>query len=86
MYNVYRYPKGYRLYSHLFDYFDYSGINRAVHLYTTPKVYVCNISVSTSFEKNSEGNILFRRYFFYLIQIYNIKPNFHTHNTYIFYI
>lgn len=53
----YRYPKGYRIYSHLFDYFDYSGINRAVHLYTTPKVYICDITISTSFGNSSEGNM-----------------------------
>lgn len=55
--NICRYPNGYRIYSHEFDYFDYSGINRAVHLYTTPKSYVCDITVLTSFENNySEGN------------------------------
>jgi len=64
MYNVYSYPKGYRVYSHKFDYFDYSGINRAVHLYTTPKVYVCDISVLTRFQNNSEGNTLFCCIFF----------------------
>ncbi|XP_015374488.1 PREDICTED: beta-glucuronidase-like isoform X2 [Diuraphis noxia] len=53
--NTYKYPKDYRIYSHEFDYFDYSGINRAVYLYTTPKVYVCDITVLTSFGNNSEG-------------------------------
>lgn len=55
-FNIYRYPKDYKIYSHEFDYFDYSGINRAVQLYTTPKVYVCDINVLTSFGNNSEGN------------------------------
>lgn len=58
MYYLYRYPKGYRIYSHNFDYFDYSGINRAVHIYTTPKIYVCDITILTSFGNNSEGNVL----------------------------
>uniref|UniRef100_A0A2H8U010 Beta-glucuronidase n=3 Tax=Melanaphis sacchari TaxID=742174 RepID=A0A2H8U010_9HEMI len=53
--NTYKYPKNYTIYSHEFDYFDYSGINRAVHLYTTPKVYVCDITVFTNFGNNSEG-------------------------------
>jgi len=56
--HIFRYPKGYRKYSHDFDYFDYSGINRAVQLFTTPKVYVCDITILTSFGNNSEGNTL----------------------------
>lgn len=71
---MFRYPNGYRLYSHNFDYFDYSGINRAVHLYTTPKVYICDISVLTSFENNSEGNILFSFYFFsFFLILFKLK-------------
>lgn len=58
LYYVYRYPEGHRIYSHNFDYFDYSGINRAVQLYTTPKVYVCDITILTNFGNDSEGIML----------------------------
>ncbi|KAL1140871.1 hypothetical protein AAG570_000799, partial [Ranatra chinensis] len=47
--DTFRYPKGYVLYQHDFDYFDYAGINRDVTLYTTPLNYIEDISVRTYF-------------------------------------
>ncbi|XP_050520628.1 beta-glucuronidase-like isoform X2 [Daktulosphaira vitifoliae] len=58
--DTYKYPNGYRKYSHDFEYFDYSGINQAVYLYTTPKVYVCDITVNTSSNKNGSGIVIFK--------------------------
>ncbi|XP_050443174.1 beta-glucuronidase-like [Adelges cooleyi] len=58
--DTYKYPEGYRKYSHNFDYFDYAGINRAVYLYTTPRVHICDINVTTSFGTNGEGFVDFK--------------------------
>ncbi|XP_055386768.1 beta-glucuronidase isoform X2 [Condylostylus longicornis] len=46
--------------SYTFDFFNYAGIHRSVHLYTTPKIFVEDIDVKTEFEPESrEGNVKF---------------------------
>ena len=46
---VYRYPDGFFVQNIYFDFFNYAGIHRPVLLYTTPKVYVDDITVVTDF-------------------------------------
>lgn len=38
-----------------FDFYNYAGIHRSVHLYTTPAVYIDDITVSTDIE-GQRGN------------------------------
>ncbi|XP_062342355.1 beta-glucuronidase [Osmerus eperlanus] len=47
-----KYPAGYFVQSTNFDFFNYAGLHRPVLLYTTPKVYVDDITVLTSFSDN----------------------------------
>ncbi|KAL0994791.1 hypothetical protein UPYG_G00127210 [Umbra pygmaea] len=47
-----RYPAGYIIQNTNFDFFNYAGLHRAVLLYTTPKVYVDDITVLTNFADN----------------------------------
>ncbi|PIO26531.1 hypothetical protein AB205_0036020, partial [Aquarana catesbeiana] len=42
-----RYPKGYFIQNTEFDFFNYAGIHRPVVLYTTPSVYIDDITVTT---------------------------------------
>ncbi|CAI9590473.1 unnamed protein product [Staurois parvus] len=42
-----RYPKGYFVQNTDFDFFNYAGIHRPVVLYTTPSVYIDDITVTT---------------------------------------
>ncbi|XP_069082982.1 beta-glucuronidase [Pleurodeles waltl] len=44
-----RYPKGYFIQNINFDFFNYAGIHRPVILYTTPSVYIDDISVVGDF-------------------------------------
>ncbi|XP_033833763.1 beta-glucuronidase [Periophthalmus magnuspinnatus] len=44
-----KYPGGYFVQNIFFDFFNYAGIHRPVLLYTTPKVYVDDITVFTDF-------------------------------------
>ncbi|KAF7665609.1 hypothetical protein LDENG_00136470 [Lucifuga dentata] len=44
-----KYPEGYFVQNFAFDFFNYAGIHRPVLLYTTPKVYVDDITVLTDF-------------------------------------
>ncbi|XP_068457489.1 beta-glucuronidase [Clinocottus analis] len=48
-----KYPDGYFVQSIFFDFFNYAGIHRSVLLYTTPKAYVDDITVVTSFLDNT---------------------------------
>ncbi|XP_030602268.1 beta-glucuronidase isoform X1 [Archocentrus centrarchus] len=48
-----RYPDGYFVQNINFDFFNYAGIHRPVLLYTTPKVYVDDITVETNFMDNT---------------------------------
>ncbi|PSN36674.1 Beta-glucuronidase [Blattella germanica] len=42
-----RYPPGYIIHNHDFDFFNYAGIHRPVYIYTTPQVYIDDITVVT---------------------------------------
>ncbi|XP_030009905.1 beta-glucuronidase isoform X2 [Sphaeramia orbicularis] len=48
-----RYPEGYFVQNIYFDFFNYAGIHRPVLLYTTPRVYVDDITVVTDFSDNT---------------------------------
>lgn len=50
---VYRYPDGFFVQNTNFDFFNYAGIHRPVLLYTTPTVYVDDITVVTDFFDNT---------------------------------
>uniref|UniRef100_A0A8V5GWG7 Beta-glucuronidase n=1 Tax=Melopsittacus undulatus TaxID=13146 RepID=A0A8V5GWG7_MELUD len=43
-----RYPKNYFIQNTRFDFFNYAGIHRPVVLYTTPSVYIDDITVTTT--------------------------------------
>lgn len=49
--------------SYTFDFFNYAGIDRPVHIYTTPKTYVDDMTVLTT---SIQGNVgkLSTEYFF----------------------
>ncbi|KAG8451786.1 hypothetical protein GDO86_003832 [Hymenochirus boettgeri] len=48
-----RYPKGYFVQNIEFDFFNYAGIHRPVVLYTTPPVYIDDITVITDVSGNT---------------------------------
>lgn len=48
-----RYPEGYFVQNTNFDFFNYAGIHRPVLLYTTPAVYIDDITVQTSFSDST---------------------------------
>lgn len=48
-----KYPEGFFVQSISFDFFNYAGIHRPVLLYTTPKIYVDDITVVTGFSDNT---------------------------------
>lgn len=50
--SVYRYPADYVVQNTNFDFFNYAGLHRPVMLYTTPKAYVDDITVLTTFADN----------------------------------
>ena len=43
-----RYPPGFFTQNLQFDFFNYAGIHRHVRLYTTPNVYVDDITITTA--------------------------------------
>ncbi|XP_048583171.1 beta-glucuronidase isoform X2 [Nematostella vectensis] len=45
-------PPGYFIQTYQFDFFNYAGIHRPVKLYTTPVVYLSDITITTSFSDN----------------------------------
>uniref|UniRef100_A0A8C3XTY5 Beta-glucuronidase n=1 Tax=Chelydra serpentina TaxID=8475 RepID=A0A8C3XTY5_CHESE len=53
-----KYPRGYFVQNTKFDFFNYAGIHRPVMLYTTPSVYIDDITVTTDWA----GNIGMVRY------------------------
>lgn len=55
---VFRYPPGYFVQEFTFDFFNYAGIHRPVKLYTTPAVYLSDITITTS-HSNEEGIVNF---------------------------
>ncbi|XP_037025172.1 beta-glucuronidase-like [Bradysia coprophila] len=42
-----------------FDFFNYAGIHRSVHLYTTPKTYIRNLHVESSVDDVGHGHVNF---------------------------
>lgn len=54
----FRYPPGYFVQEFTFDFFNYAGIHRPVKLYTTPAVYLSDITITTS-HSNEEGVVNF---------------------------
>lgn len=57
-YNLYtlRYPKGYFVQNLQMDFFNYAGIHRSVKIYTTPKVYIDDITIVTGIQ-GANGNV-----------------------------
>lgn len=53
-----RYPPGYFLLETSFDFFNYAGIHRPVKLYTTPVVYLSDITITTN-QSDQEGEVKF---------------------------
>ena len=49
-----RYPKGFTSQTYNFDYFHYAGIHRPVYLYTTPRFYIDDVTISTAYLNNDE--------------------------------
>ncbi|KAM7139497.1 beta-glucuronidase isoform 1-T2 [Macrochelys suwanniensis] len=47
-----KYPRGYFVQNTKFDFFNYAGIHRPVVLYTTPSVYIDDITVTTDWAGN----------------------------------
>ncbi|CAH1154619.1 unnamed protein product [Phaedon cochleariae] len=43
--------------TYTFDFFNYAGIDRTVHLYTTPKTYIDDISIVTTEIQGSEASL-----------------------------
>lgn len=48
-----RYPKGYFVQDTNFDFFNYAGLHRPVLLYTTPTVYINDITVTTGVDQDT---------------------------------
>ncbi|XP_075709032.1 beta-glucuronidase [Rhinoderma darwinii] len=48
-----RYPKGYFVQNTDFDFFNYAGIHRPVVFYTTPSVYIDDITILTDISENT---------------------------------
>lgn len=53
---ILRYPKGYFVQNLQMDFFNYAGIHRSVKIYTTPKVYIDDITIVTGIQ-GTNGNI-----------------------------
>ncbi|CAH1802117.1 unnamed protein product, partial [Owenia fusiformis] len=49
-----RYPPGYFVQNLQMDFFNYAGIHRSVRLYTTPKSYLSDVTITTNFS-GTEG-------------------------------
>lgn len=54
----FRYPPGYFVLETTFDFFNYAGIHRPVKLYTTPVVYLSDITIATN-QTGEEGVVKF---------------------------
>ncbi|CAH3193309.1 unnamed protein product [Porites evermanni] len=52
------YPPGFFIQKYYFDFFNYAGIHRPVKLYTTPVIFLSDITVTTSFSNNT-GEVKF---------------------------
>ncbi|XP_075051123.1 beta-glucuronidase [Mixophyes fleayi] len=53
MYDNTLYPKGYFVQNINFDFFNYAGIHRPVVLYTTPSVYIDDLTIITDISENT---------------------------------
>ncbi|KAJ6627039.1 Beta-glucuronidase [Pseudolycoriella hygida] len=42
-----------------FDFFNYAGIHRSVHLYTTPKTYIRDVNIDTTVDEDGHGHVNF---------------------------
>lgn len=40
-----------------FDFFNYAGIHRSVHLYTTPKTFIEEVVINTNLSHNNTGKV-----------------------------
>lgn len=47
-----RYPPGYTEFHHAFEFFNYAGIHRPVYIYTTPQIYIDDVTVITDISGN----------------------------------
>ncbi|GAB6023659.1 hypothetical protein CHUAL_008425 [Chamberlinius hualienensis] len=54
-----RYPPGFFEANYNFDFSNYAGIDRSVYLYTTPKTYIDDITITTHFT-GTDGNVHYR--------------------------
>lgn len=51
------YPPGFYQQGTQFDFFNYAGIHRSVVLYSTPKIFIDDVSIVTGIDKsNKTGN------------------------------
>ncbi|XP_004705989.2 beta-glucuronidase [Echinops telfairi] len=48
-----KYPKGYFVQNIAFDFFNYAGLHRPVLLYTTPTIYIDDITVTSSVDQDT---------------------------------
>lgn len=48
-----RYPKGYFVQNTNFDFFNYAGLHRPVLVYTTPTIYIDDITVTTGVDQDT---------------------------------
>ncbi|XP_023511311.1 beta-glucuronidase isoform X1 [Equus caballus] len=48
-----KYPKGYFVQNTHFDFFNYAGLHRPVLLYTTPTIYIDDITITTGMDQNT---------------------------------
>ncbi|XP_064535922.1 beta-glucuronidase-like [Drosophila montana] len=46
--------------TYTFDFFNYAGIHRSVHLYTTPPTYISDVELKTQVSRNLMGRIDYR--------------------------
>lgn len=44
--------------TYTFDFFNYAGIHRSVHLYTTPKTFIQEVEVTTDLTADLSGRFL----------------------------
>lgn len=56
-----QYPDGYFIQDYQFDFFNYAGIHRPVKLYTTPKVYIRDVTIKTTCDNDfSECQVCYK--------------------------
>ncbi|XP_049786984.1 beta-glucuronidase-like [Schistocerca cancellata] len=45
--------------TYTFDFFNYAGIDRSVHLYTTPEVFIDDITITTEYSDDGTGTVYY---------------------------